>query len=77
MPAHTIELPARGMMRRRIQSHFYAIRSNDDVRKYRTARRILDGGHLWLESGLVPGEELEKMVASAYARDEEKQLTTA
>jgi len=65
------------MMRRRIHDHFRALRSNDDVRKYRTALRILDGGHLWLESGLVPGEELEKMVASAYARDEEKQLTTA
>ena len=59
------------MMRRRIQDHFRALRSNDDVRKYRTARRILEGGHLWLESGLVPGEELEKMAVSAYAHEEE------
>jgi alkylation response protein AidB-like acyl-CoA dehydrogenase len=65
------------MMRRRIAQHFRDIRSNDDVRKYRTARRILEGSHLWLEDGLVPGEELEKLAVSAYAREEEKQLTTA
>ena len=49
------------MMRRRIAEHFRGMRRNDDARKYRTARRILDGDHMWLEAGLVPAEELEKM----------------
>jgi hypothetical protein len=56
-------------MRRRIAQHFAAIRSNDDVRKYKTARRLLAGEHLWLEQGLVPSEELEKMTASLYAHE--------
>ena len=64
------------MMRRRIAQHFRDIRSNDDVRKYRTARRILEGSHRWMEDGLVPGEELEKLAASAYAQPEEKELAT-
>jgi alkylation response protein AidB-like acyl-CoA dehydrogenase len=42
------------MMRRRIAAAFDAVRSNDDVRKYRTARRVLDGQHQWLERGLTP-----------------------
>ena len=48
------------MMRRRIAQRFAAIRSNDDVRKHRTARRLLESEHLWLERGLVPMEDLEK-----------------
>ena len=64
------------MMRRRIAQHFRDIRSNDDVRKYRTARRILEGSHLWLEDGLTPTSELEKLAASAYAAPEEKELAT-
>ena len=64
------------MMRRRIAQHFRDIRLNDDVRKYRTARRILEGSHRWLEDGLVPGEELEQLAASAYAQPEEKELAT-
>ena len=40
--------------RRRIARHFAAIRSNDDVAKYKTARRLLDGEFAWLEDGLVP-----------------------
>jgi alkylation response protein AidB-like acyl-CoA dehydrogenase len=55
------------MMRRRIEEHFRAIRANDDVRKYKTARRVLDGSHLWLEEGLTPASELEKMAALAHA----------
>ena len=51
------------MTRRRIAANFAAIRSNDDVRKYRTARRILEGEHLWLERGLAPVAELEKLAA--------------
>ena len=48
------------MMRRRIRQHFHAMHSNDDVRKYKTARRVLDGEHKWLEEGLVPTDELQK-----------------
>jgi len=64
------------MMRRRIAQHFRGIRSNDDVRKYRTARRVLEGSHLWLEDGLTPTSELEKLAVSAYAQKEEKELAT-
>jgi hypothetical protein len=65
------------MMRRRIEAAFAAIRSNDDVRKYRTARRLLEGEHVWLERGLTPmamggleelaarpAEEVERPVAA-------------
>ena len=65
------------MMRRRIAERFAAIRSNDDVRKYRTARRLLEGEHLWLEKGLVPSEELEKFAAAAAsAGATEKELAS-
>jgi hypothetical protein len=40
--------------RRRIAAHFRAMRGNDDVAKYRTAMRLLDGEHLWLERGMTP-----------------------
>jgi alkylation response protein AidB-like acyl-CoA dehydrogenase len=43
-------------MRRRIDAHFRAISSNDDVAKYKTARRLLDGEFEWLEAGLTPQE---------------------
>ena len=49
------------MMRRRIREHFRAMRTNDDVRKYKTARRVLDGQHAWLEDGLVSSEELHRV----------------
>jgi alkylation response protein AidB-like acyl-CoA dehydrogenase len=51
------------MMRRRIHDAFAAIRSNDDVRKYRTARRVLDGQHQWLERGLAPMAGFEELAA--------------
>jgi len=41
-------------IRRRIGEHFRAIRSNDDVAKYATAMRVLDGEHVWLERGMAP-----------------------
>src|SRR5262245_27229474 len=63
------------MTRRRVAQRFAAIRSNDDVARYRTARRLLDGEHLWLERGLVPAEELERFAASAEKA--EKARTTA
>jgi hypothetical protein len=66
------------MMRRRIAERFAAIRSNDDVRKYRTARRLLEGEHLWLEEGLVPSEDLERFAAAAMAGEQkEKELAPA
>jgi hypothetical protein len=40
-------------MRRRISDHFRGIAHNDDVARYRTARRLLDGEFAWLEKGLV------------------------
>src|SRR6185295_11190398 len=49
-------------MRRRIARRFAEIRSNDDVVKYRTARRILEGKHLWLEQGLVGAADAEPPV---------------
>lgn len=65
--AHAVELAdvfCRGT-RRRIAQRFAGIRSNDDVRKYKTARRLLAGEHRWLERGLVPMEDLEKLAAAA------------
>ena len=63
------------MMRRRIAQRFAAIRSNDDVRKYKTARRLLGGEHLWLERGLVPTDELEKFAAAGTSEKEQKELS--
>jgi hypothetical protein len=37
--------------------------SNDDVRKYRTARRLLDGEHRWLERGMTPMAGFEELAA--------------
>ena len=51
------------MMRRRIAASFDAIGSNDDVRKYRTARRLLDGEHKWLERGMTPMAGFEELAA--------------
>jgi hypothetical protein len=55
------------MSRRRIAGHFAGMRSNDDVRKYRVARRVLDGAHAWVESGLVPFDALERFAAANAA----------
>jgi alkylation response protein AidB-like acyl-CoA dehydrogenase len=41
--------------RRRIARRFAALRSNDDARKYRLARELLDGKHVWLEAGILAG----------------------
>lgn len=44
--------------RRRIRILFAGLRGNDDTRAYRTARTVLEGGHAWLEHGIVrdPGD---------------------
>jgi hypothetical protein len=60
------------MMRRRIAVAFDAIGSNDDVRKYRTARRFLDGEHQWLERGMTPMAGLEEVAATARTEETER-----
>jgi hypothetical protein len=60
------------MMRRRISSAFAAIRSNDDVRKYRTARRLLEGEHKWLERGMTPMAGFEELAARAETEETER-----
>src|SRR5262249_5159194 len=51
-------------LRPRVAARFAAIRSNDDVLRYRPARNLLGGEHLWLEKGLVPWQDLERLAAS-------------
>jgi hypothetical protein len=51
------------MTRRRIASLFRAMRSNDDVARYKTARRLLDGEHLWMEAGMVRFEPLRELAS--------------
>jgi hypothetical protein len=46
-----------------------SLRSNDDVANYRTARRILDGEHAWLESGLVAFDPLRELSAELAPRE--------
>jgi hypothetical protein len=58
--------------RRRIAERFRAMRSNDDVVKYRLARRLLSGEFkLVLESGLVPVEALQELAAETGPRERE------
>jgi alkylation response protein AidB-like acyl-CoA dehydrogenase len=62
------------MMRRRIADHFRAIRANDDVAKYKTARRVLDGEFAFLEEGLAQACELDRRPAPSPAKREEREL---
>jgi hypothetical protein len=41
------------MSRRRIRRLFQDLWSNDDVRKYKLALRVLDGKHTWMERGIL------------------------
>jgi hypothetical protein len=61
--------------RRRVESLFRGLRSNDDVRNYRIARRVLEGEHVWLESGLVPGAEALERFAAGAAKTESELAT--
>jgi alkylation response protein AidB-like acyl-CoA dehydrogenase len=61
------DLFCRGI-RRRIAQHFQAIRSNDDVPKYRAARRLLDGEFAWLEEGLTPMESASEAPVESAPR---------
>lgn len=38
---------------RRVDAAFKALWNNDDVRKYKVAKRVLDGKHLWMEDQLM------------------------
>jgi hypothetical protein len=40
-------------LRRRIENAFRAMRSNDDDLKYRVSRRVLEGGHRFVETGII------------------------
>jgi alkylation response protein AidB-like acyl-CoA dehydrogenase len=60
---------------RRIAQHFRGIRSNDDVAKYRAAQRLLAGEYGFLERGLTPADELERLAAAA-GHEKEKALAT-
>jgi hypothetical protein len=61
--AELCDLFCRGT-RPRIADHFRAIRDNDDVAKYATARRVLEGEYAWLEEGLAPMEVAVAQVAA-------------
>ena len=39
--------------RRRVEERFAAVFDNDDVATYRVAQQVLEGGHGWLERGMV------------------------
>jgi hypothetical protein len=39
--------------RRRVETRFHEVWSNEDVATYATARRVLDDKYLWLEAGMV------------------------
>src|SRR4029078_9235794 len=50
-----VELPdlfSRGASRR-VDAAFEALWSNDDGRKYRVEKHVLDGKHIWMEDGLM------------------------
>ena len=55
-------------MKRRIGEHFRAVGSNDDVVKYASAIRVLEGEHAWLEEGLTPAEAVPASEASGQPR---------
>jgi alkylation response protein AidB-like acyl-CoA dehydrogenase len=54
--------------RRRIAGNFRAARSNDDVARYATAVRVLEGEHRWLEHGLTPAGAAPETAAEAPSR---------
>jgi alkylation response protein AidB-like acyl-CoA dehydrogenase len=57
--------------RRRVAELFRGIRSNDDGAMYRTARKVLDGGHVWLEEGVVGLQDIAVPAADELAREPE------
>jgi alkylation response protein AidB-like acyl-CoA dehydrogenase len=61
--AELTDLFCRGS-RRRIVKLFHDVWSNDDVRKYKVALKVLDGKHAWLEQGSLgldrPAREIKR-----------------
>jgi len=47
------------MAKRRIQVSFQMMSRNEDIETYRTASRVLDGKHEWLEEGIVTDQPVE------------------
>ena len=53
---------------RRIDAAFKALWSNDDVRKYGVAKRVLDGRHMWMENELMGLSEAAATADSGKTR---------
>ena len=58
--------------RRKISRLFHDLWSNDDVAKYKTALRVLEGRHLFVEEGIIGLDSPEKAPAVASPRAESK-----
>jgi alkylation response protein AidB-like acyl-CoA dehydrogenase len=56
--------------RRKVGRLFHDLWSNDDVAKYKTALRVLEGRHLFVEAGIIGLGSPEKAPAVAGPRDE-------
>ncbi len=63
--------------RRRVAELFRELRSNDDELLYRTARKVLDGGHEWLEEGVVGLQEVSLEGYWSEVRDVEPVMAGA
>jgi alkylation response protein AidB-like acyl-CoA dehydrogenase len=51
--------------RRRVRRLFNELWSNDDTFKYRVSREVLDGEHEWLETGILPGDQVDLLARPA------------
>jgi alkylation response protein AidB-like acyl-CoA dehydrogenase len=51
--------------RRRVRRLFKELWSNDDTFKYRVSREVLDGEHEWLETGILPGDQVDLLARPA------------
>jgi hypothetical protein len=56
--------------RRKVRRLFHDLWSNDDVAKYKTALRVLEGRHLFVEAGIIGLDAPEKASALSGGRDE-------
>jgi alkylation response protein AidB-like acyl-CoA dehydrogenase len=66
------------MARRQVRRHFRDLWSNDDVRKYKVALRVLDGRHAWLEQGILSlGAQLPTARPEAVAGGKPERLPVA
>ena len=53
------------MSRRRVERLFKDLWSNDDLRKYKTAVKFLDGRYAWLEEGIIPAAPASALAPEA------------